>query len=75
MPLITVFIIAGVTATNKDKVKRVFRKAKVNYLKHNPDVLLDIKSEIKGSQMSIEFKDYVLVNLFQNRYTIQLPGI
>ncbi len=65
--LITVFIIAGVTATNKDKVKRVFRKAKVNYLKHNPDVLLDIKSEIKGSQMSIEFKDYVLVNLFQKQ--------
>ncbi|HEM2744413.1 TPA: DUF3800 domain-containing protein [Streptococcus suis] len=57
------FIIAGVTATNKDKVKRVFRKAKVNYLKHNPDVLLDIKSEIKGSQMSIEFKDYVFSQL------------
>ncbi|MFX3964426.1 hypothetical protein ACJBXL_10480, partial [Streptococcus suis] len=57
------FMIAGVTAKNKDKVKRLFRKAKLNYLKHNPDVLIDIKSEINGSQMSIELKDDVFRQL------------
>lgn len=57
------FIIAGVSSNNKKKVKRVFRKSKVNYLKHNPGLGLDIKLEIKGSQMPLEFKDYVFNQL------------
>ncbi|MBG9368273.1 DUF3800 domain-containing protein, partial [Streptococcus sp. NLN64] len=57
------FIIAGVSTQNPKKVKRVFRKAKLNYLKHNPDLELDVKTEIKGSEMPLDFKDYVFTQL------------
>ena len=56
------FVIASLTTNNPEKVKRVFRKSKVNYLKYN-DVGLDIKSEIKGSEMSFEFKEYIFKQL------------
>ncbi|MBG9368277.1 DUF3800 domain-containing protein [Streptococcus sp. NLN64] len=59
------FIIAGVSTQNPKKVKRVFRKAKLNYLKHNPDLELDVKTEIKGSEMPLDFKDYVFTQLIE----------
>ena len=59
------FVIAGCSTGNPQKVKRVFRKAKRNYLKHNPDLNLDIRSEIKGSQMNSAFKEYIFSELRQ----------
>lgn len=59
------FIVAGCYTTDSKKVKRVFRKAKVNYLKHNPELKLDVKKEIKGSQMPLEFKTYIFDELIK----------
>ena len=59
------FIVAGCQTNDPNKVKRVFRKAKVNYLKHHPELELDIKKEIKGSQMPLYFKDYIFTELMK----------
>lgn len=59
------FIIAGCTSNNPKKVKRVFRKAKVKYLKNHPDLELDIKQEIKGAQMPLKFKEYIFDELIK----------
>ncbi len=42
----------------------------MNYLKYN-DVGLDIKSEIKGSEMSFEFKEYIFKTII-SKTDIQL---
>lgn len=56
------FIIGMISTSEKKKVKRVFRKAKQNFLKHN-DLTLDIKSEIKGFEMPIEMKQHIFTQL------------
>lgn len=61
------FIVAGCQTNDPNKVKRVFRKAKVNYLKHHPELELDIKKEIKGSQMPLDFKDYIFTELMKKQ--------
>jgi gp21 protein len=61
------FIVAGCQTNDPNKVKRIFRKAKVNYLKHHPELELDIKKEIKGSQMPLDFKDYIFTELMKKQ--------
>ena len=53
------FVVSYVETTEPVKVSRVFRKAKVSYIKNNPSCGLSPKDEIKGSNMSIEFKEFM----------------
>ncbi|MGV2875875.1 DUF3800 domain-containing protein [Macrococcus capreoli] len=61
-PQFKYFYIGMISTHEKNKVKRVFRKAKLDYIKQN-NVKLNIKDEIKGSEMSEGMKGYVLRQL------------
>ncbi|PTJ23289.1 DUF3800 domain-containing protein [Staphylococcus simulans] len=58
------FIIGMISTSEKKKVKRVFRKSKIDYLKHH-NLKLDVKSEIKGSEMPIEMKTHIFEQLIK----------
>lgn len=55
--------ISLIDKNEKDKVKRVFRKSKKDFIKYNPHLNLDITKEIKGSEMPLEMKKYVFEKL------------
>lgn len=60
------FVIGFLSFTDtKDlvNIERSFRKLKVNYLKAHPETNLNIKKEIKGSDMSLDMKRYILTGL------------
>ncbi|MBC2575456.1 DUF3800 domain-containing protein [Peptostreptococcus canis] len=58
-------IIAGLKTNNVEHTKRIFRKAKVKYLSKNPELELDVRYEIKGSQMNLDFKRFILEELIR----------
>ena len=59
------FVIAGVSSSNENKTIRIFRKAKVKYLRDNKNLKFDIKKEIKGSEMDLDFKEFIFNELME----------
>src|SRR5699024_3570034 len=62
------FVIGFISPKDTEEIKRIsrtFRKAKVDYLKHNPGVNLNPKIEIKGSEMDFKMKEYILEELIK----------
>lgn len=59
------FVIAGVSSSNENKTIRIFRKAKVKYLRDNKNLKFDIKKEIKGSEMDLNFKEFIFNELME----------
>lgn len=53
------FIIACIETSNPYHVIRQFRKAKSQYIKEHPESQLDIKKEIKGSEMPFGMKKMI----------------
>lgn len=53
------FVIVFLQTENPYHVIRQFRRAKVKFLKENPKFTMDVKKEIKGSQMPYEMKKYI----------------
>lgn len=47
------------------KIERTFRKSKVKYLNNNPHVNLDVTKEIKGSEMNLDMKKFILRELIR----------
>lgn len=72
------FIIALVETNNPSKVKRVFRRAKTNFLKRHHgsryDDLPRNNREIKGSRMPIKMKHYIFTQL-SNKTDIKMRYI
>ncbi|MBU0278709.1 DUF3800 domain-containing protein [Gemella sp. zg-570] len=59
------FIFAGISTNEPEHTKRIFKKAKQKYLKNNPDLNFNIKNEIKGSEMNIDFKIFLFEELIK----------
>lgn len=59
------FVISFVEVKNEKKAVRVFRRAKKNFIKHNPQYGLDVKEEIKGSEMPHDMKIHIFNELKQ----------
>lgn len=53
------FVVSYIETKDPVKVSRVFKKTKALYIKNNPNCGLSPKDEIKGSAMSIEFKEFM----------------
>ncbi|MCH4984477.1 DUF3800 domain-containing protein [Macrococcoides goetzii] len=58
------FYIGMISTNEKDKVKRVFRKSKMHYIKHK-NSNRDYTKEIKGSEMNADMKGYILEQLVE----------
>ncbi|MCH4008497.1 DUF3800 domain-containing protein [Companilactobacillus sp.] len=54
------FIISIVETEEPYKVRRVFRRAKKNFITHNPNLQMNYSVEVKGSQMPVKMKRYIL---------------
>ncbi|MEE6657009.1 DUF3800 domain-containing protein [Limosilactobacillus reuteri] len=60
------FIIAMAETNNPQRVRRKFYKYKKNYVKKHSSLQLDYTKEIKGSQMPLAMKRYILKNLIDS---------
>ncbi|MGX7106139.1 DUF3800 domain-containing protein [Globicatella sanguinis] len=57
------FIMSFVHTNEPYKVIREFRRAKIEFLKIHSDIQLDIKKEIKGSEMTFGMKKHIFEHL------------
>ncbi|EAE8567859.1 DUF3800 domain-containing protein [Listeria monocytogenes] len=57
------FVLVAIETDFPEKVKRVFRTTKKNFINAHPDYGFDLKNEIKGSEMPAEMKKWFFQDL------------